>query len=492
MSSRARRIVSLDADAEALRASDLSVAAAEPVADDLAVVHRPDPARGRRASSLWRILVLSLIVGDILSACAAIGAGLLAGGTVSAAAAIAAVVGWIAASGAFGLYARRLAPSIDETRRIVAAAMTGITLFLIATAPSSDVAATAAVVGLAASLMLHRVWRGAVIRLLEDGRLAARAVIVGTGADAASVAHALARPGSGYVPLGFVATEGPLVSPNGLALIGRIGRIESIARAADAECLFIAGSDATPEHVEAVARAAHRVGAEVRVVTKLPSARSSRVGLETIAGTLSIGLAPVRFGRAQAFVKRALDLVAASILLVLSAPAWGVIVMAIRAGSPGPAIFRQRRATLGGRTFTCLKFRTMVADAEARVDGDARAEAFFKPRDDARVTRVGRFLRRTSLDELPQLLNVLRGDMSMVGPRPLPIEQVEANAARFEGRHDVRAGLTGWWQVNGRSDVDPDEAVRLDLFYIRNWSVTLDLYILWRTARAMLDRRGAL
>jgi lipopolysaccharide/colanic/teichoic acid biosynthesis glycosyltransferase len=187
--------------------------------------------------------------------------------------------------------------------------------------------------------------------------------------------------------------------------------------------------------------------------------------------------------------------VAALVLLLLFWPLLLGIALAIRMTSRGPSLFKQRRVGRGNTMFTMLKFRTMVVDAEDRLadlidqsDGNA---ILFKLRLDPRVTRVGTFLRRYSLDELPQLVNVLRGEMSLVGPRP-PLEQeVAMYAADDTRRMLVKPGLTGLWQVSGRSDLCWDESVLLDLRYVDNWSMTLDLLILWKTARAVLRRSGA-
>jgi lipopolysaccharide/colanic/teichoic acid biosynthesis glycosyltransferase len=172
-----------------------------------------------------------------------------------------------------------------------------------------------------------------------------------------------------------------------------------------------------------------------------------------------------------------------------------VVALAIRLDSRGPVLFRQERVGRDGQPFTMLKFRTMVEDAEERLpDVSHLNEAeghFFKIADDPRVTGIGGTLRRWSIDELPQLLNVLRGQMSMVGPRPPLPHEVAAYDAWHLRRLRVRPGVTGVWQVSGRSDVPFDEAVRLDLFYIENWSLGYDLYLLGRTFGAVLSRRGA-
>lgn len=193
--------------------------------------------------------------------------------------------------------------------------------------------------------------------------------------------------------------------------------------------------------------------------------------------------------------KRMLDVTLAACLLILLAPALALIAFAVALDSPGPVLFRQTRCGKNGRTFTFLKFRSMVANAEAQRSGlEALNESdgpIFKIRNDPRVTRVGRVLRQSSLDELPQLWNVLRGDMSLVGPRPpLPNE-----VARYEPwqhkRLLVRPGITGLWQVSGRSDVGFREMVRLDLEYIERWSLWFDFHILLRTILAVIGAEGA-
>jgi lipopolysaccharide/colanic/teichoic acid biosynthesis glycosyltransferase len=179
--------------------------------------------------------------------------------------------------------------------------------------------------------------------------------------------------------------------------------------------------------------------------------------------------------------------------LLLALPVLAIVAILVRVTSRGPVLFRQQRVTAGGRTFTMVKFRTMVQDADERLKThqmDTRTP-FFKVQSGSLLTPVGRFLRRWSLDELPQLFNVVKGDMSLVGPRPLPAPQVAANLDLLAARHEVKAGLTGWWQIQGRSDLDVEESVRLDLFYIENWSLALDLFILLKTFGVLIAHRGA-
>jgi lipopolysaccharide/colanic/teichoic acid biosynthesis glycosyltransferase len=194
-------------------------------------------------------------------------------------------------------------------------------------------------------------------------------------------------------------------------------------------------------------------------------------------------------------VKRLLDVTVAGSLLVLFSPFFALVAALTKLGSPGPAFYVSWRVGAGEVTFPCYKFRTMVVDADVQQEElESRNEAdgcLFKIKDDPRITRTGRFLRRTSLDELPQLFNVLRGEMSLVGPRPLPLRDVARMEPGHRSRHSVLPGLTGLWQTSGRSGLTAAEMMRLDLEYIRTWSLGLDLHILWRTGGVMLRGKGA-
>ena len=209
---------------------------------------------------------------------------------------------------------------------------------------------------------------------------------------------------------------------------------------------------------------------------------------------------PVLGNSARSLVKRCMDVVGSLGGLILLSPIMAAVAVLIRLDSRGPILFRQRRMGLGGQVFFCLKFRTMVPDAEQRLrDLEARNESeggvLFKIKDDPRVTPLGRFLRRSSLDELPQLWNVLVGEMSLVGPRPLQLRDSEKleelDPQGYARRLSVVPGVTGPWQVGGRSDVDSGQMIRLDLDYVENWSVAADLAILVKTVAVVLMGRGA-
>ena len=212
-------------------------------------------------------------------------------------------------------------------------------------------------------------------------------------------------------------------------------------------------------------------------------------------GTPLFELRPPALAGWEWAVKRSFDVVVSTVIVVAGSPVWAAIACAIKLSSPGPVFYRDQRIGLGDRPFGMMKFRTMYADAADRqealeVDNEASGP-LFKIKDDPRVTRVGRVLRRFSLDELPQVLNVLWGEMSLVGPRPLPIRDYEQLQEWHRRRYLVLPGMTGLWQVSGRIDLSFDDLVRLDFYYIENWSIWLDISILAKTLPAVLARRGA-
>jgi len=220
-----------------------------------------------------------------------------------------------------------------------------------------------------------------------------------------------------------------------------------------------------------------------------------RVNVANLSGIPLIGLKELSLKGGNLLLKRAIDLTLITVAAPVLLPLAGIVALAVKWDSPGPAIFKQRRVGKGGRPFTTYKFRTMVLDAEARkaelselneADGPV-----FKMRNDPRMTRIGRFLRRASLDEIPQFWNVLRDEMSLVGPRPQLPEEVGLYEEWHRRRLEVKPGLTGLWQVLGRSDTSFDDMVRLDIYYAENWSPGMDLRIMLETIPAVLSGKGA-
>ncbi len=400
---------------------------------------------------------------------------------------------------AFGLYhAHRFTPA-EEFRRIILAvtvSLIGLVTFSfwsMASLSRSWLALSWAL-GVCLALAFRRVWHAWVFRARTRGRFLFPTLIVGTNVEAMHLETAMQHPRFGFSSLGLVATED---SPEarGAAVLGGIDDLRDLIRSTGAECVFVAASALSSIEIAHVAKAVRLEGVEVRVTATLPEMLASRLTVQPIGGMMALSLKPVRLSGTQAAVKRAFDLAVSSVGLVVLSPVILGIALAVRVTSPGPVLYRQDRVGQRGRPFTMLKFRTMRDGADTMV-AELRLkhgmnDLMFKLQDDPRVTTVGRLLRRTSLDELPQLLNVVRGEMSLVGPRPpLPQEVSEYEDWQFD-RLEVPPGVTGLWQVSGRSDLSFDECVRLDLFYIENWSLAYDLYIVAKTAPVLVSRRGA-
>ena len=231
------------------------------------------------------------------------------------------------------------------------------------------------------------------------------------------------------------------------------------------------------------------------VAPSLTDVAGPRVLTRPVAGLSLLHVEAPVFAGPKLAVKTAVDLTSAAVLMVLLSPLFAVLAILIRRNDKGPVFFRQERIGKDGKSFPMLKFRSMLVGAEAKLpsllDRSEGQGPLFKLTDDPRITRIGAILRRYSLDELPQLVNVLRGQMSLVGPRPPLASEVETYALDVHRRLLVKPGMTGLWQINGRSDLSWDESVRFDLYYVENWSVMSDLMILWRTGRAVLQASGA-
>ncbi len=259
--------------------------------------------------------------------------------------------------------------------------------------------------------------------------------------------------------------------------------------------LIVADSGLDDARLLEIVDAAHRRGVKVRVAPRTTELLIERGEYVPGQGVPLFELRPPIFAGTDWATKRVFDLVVGALIVVVGIPVWLLIAGAIKVTSRGPVFYSDRRIGLGEQSFEMLKFRTMVRGADEQKESLARANeasgALFKIRDDPRVTRVGRWLRRFSIDEIPNVVNVLRGEMSLVGPRPLPLRDYDQLEPWHRRRYNVLPGMTGLWQVAGRSDLTFDDLVRLDFYYLENWSIWLDVSILFKTPWAVFSRRGA-
>jgi exopolysaccharide biosynthesis polyprenyl glycosylphosphotransferase len=289
---------------------------------------------------------------------------------------------------------------------------------------------------------------------------------------------------------GFVDDHSPLSQD----VLGRIEDLEWLARAEFVDEVIVA-LPSQSNLARRAAEVAYRNHIDVRAVPDLPGGVWPGACVDRIGDVPIVTLHREPMPSAALFLKRALDASGAFIGLVLIAPVLAIVAMLIRLDSPGPVIYAAERAGAKGRRFRCYKFRSMIVGADQHKDDlrsrNQREGPIFKIDGDPRITRVGRFIRRYSLDELPQLWNVLRGDMSLVGPRPHPVDEVSNYDLEHYRRLDVKPGITGLWQVTARKSPSFELNMHLDLTYIENWTLTLDLYILLRTIRVLFVPEGA-
>ena len=321
-----------------------------------------------------------------------------------------------------------------------------------------------------------------------------RAVLVGTGAHIPDVAHALGdAPHSPIEVVGFLSPRA--LPANGLRALGSLKNLDDVLATERIDEVIIADPDFPQVDALELVDQCYQRGVRVRLAPSTMEILIHRAEFVPGQSVPLFELGPPVFEGVDFALKRAFDIVGATILLVLLSPLLLAIVIAVRVSSRGPIVFRSVRRGIGQRPFECLKFRTMHTNAEERQadleEFNEATGALFKIRDDPRLTRVGGQLRRFSLDELPQLINVLRGEMSLVGPRPLPQRDYEMLEDWHRKRYLVLPGITGLWQVSGRSELDFDDLVHLDFIYLEHWSLALDLTILLKTIPAVLSRRGA-
>jgi exopolysaccharide biosynthesis polyprenyl glycosylphosphotransferase len=420
----------------------------------------------------------------------------------------------------FGLYRVHQFSSLEEFRRIIiSSSMTVTTIVMLAfwsrVSYSRLWIGTAWLLSLVFTGTVRRLWHREIRHNWVEGKLTFDTLIVGSNLEAEHLADLLQASKLGFRPLGFVSTAshaGPSTPASngngsaaraartrtirGLPVVGSIHQLRELVHRTGANCLFVAATAVDADAMKHVLKARRLDGVEIRLTANFPAVpSSSRVTAQSVGGLMALSVNAVRLTRGQAIAKRTFDVVVSAVGLIAIAPLLAAIALAVKLTDRGPVLFRQQRVGLHRQPFTLLKFRTMVPQAELLLGNLlSQNEAdgpLFKVRDDPRITRVGRILRRYSLDELPQLWNVLRGEMSLVGPRPPLPSEVAAYEDWQLDRLEVRPGITGLWQVSGRSELSFDEYVRLDLFYIENWSLAYDLFMLAKTIPMLLTARGA-
>jgi exopolysaccharide biosynthesis polyprenyl glycosylphosphotransferase len=463
----------------------------------------------RRGWVIRRALATADVAGLLLAfvlAEALIGAGVSAGRVLFFAATL---PGWMVVAKLYGLYDN------DEERTDHSTADEFVGVFHLVTIGAWILYTGAWLTGLWSPELAGLIffW-GAGIAFVTAGRASARGIcrhtinhlqntiIVGAGDVGQLVARKLLKhPEYGINLIGFVdaSPKAQRADLEHLTLLGPPEELADLVRAYDVERVVIAFSNESHEELLGLIRSLKGLNVQIDIVPRLFEIVGPGVEIHTVEGLPLVGLPQLKLSHSSRLLKRSLDLALSGVALLLLAPVFGFIALKIKLDSPGPVFFRQLRMGSGDRPFLMFKFRTMVADADTRreevahlnmhvVNGDAR---MLKIPDDPRVTSFGKTLRRLSIDELPQLINVLKGDMSLVGPRPLPLDEDE----RVEdwGRHrlTLKPGMTGLWQVSGRSSIPFGEMLNLDYVYVSGWSLWGDLRLIARTIPAVLRGRQA-
>ena len=419
-------------------------------------------------------------------------------------------IAWLSALAGFRTRSPRIAGTgVEEYRRVVSAsfytfgAIAIVTLLL-----KLDIArgylAVALPVGTVGLVLSRWAWHAVLARKRAEGGCQTSVLAFGESGAVADLINELTRNrADGYrvvgvgIP-GYGPPKGEHLTVNGseIPIVGDEANMLNAIRTCGADTVAIAGTECFG--VRGIRRLIwdlEPMGVDLVVTTGVMDVALSRLLMRPIAGLPLLHIEKPQYRGSKRFQKRAFDFCFALAVLVVTSPILLITAIAIKIGSKGPIFYSSERIGIDGKPFAMLKFRTMVQDADKQLASLLAANEsdglLFKIRNDPRITPVGRFLRRFSIDELPQFFNVLRGEMSVVGPRPPLRREVEAYDVEVLRRLLVKPGITGLWQVNGRSDLPWDEAVRLDLSYVENWSMVGDLLIITKTLKAVLQRTGA-
>ncbi len=469
----------------------------------LEVPARAQPARVRR--SRWRARYTRVVViGDLAAAPAATALVGAAPRTLEATAltVVAAAVAVTVLALAGGYQHRFIGTGTEEFRRLLACGTLAVavadTLAYAAGPGAERVVVLAAPVAVALAVAQHLLARGLLHRLRRRGLLADRVLALGLERSVAGLVHATRRdPGAGLRVVGTCVRQSSGPAVEGVPVLGPPEAAVDALRTCHADTVVLAAwSDVGEDDLRRLAWQLEGSGVRLLVAPRVAEVAQTRLHLRPVGGVPLLTVEEPEFTGARRVAKAALDYGLAAVALVLLAPVLLAVAVAVKATSPGPVLHRQERVGRHGHVFRMHKFRSMRVGAERELPalGELNEHAgapLFKMRDDPRVTGVGKVLRRWSLDELPQLLDVLAGSMSMVGPRPPLLSEVERYEDDVRRRLLVKPGITGLWQVSGRSDLSWEETVRTDLSYVENWHLGLDLRIIARTLGAVLSRSGA-
>ncbi|HYP45886.1 MAG TPA: sugar transferase [Propionibacteriaceae bacterium] len=417
---------------------------------------------------------------------------------------------WLVALAVFRTREGRVVGSgAEEYRRVAHASFAlfgavAIAAFLLQLELARGYLAVALPVGLATLIVSRWLWRKWLVRQRAAGAFSTTVVVVGSHLAAVNMARMFERDAAaGYRVVGVCVpgwSEAPGmrvdISGHSVPVLGDASDVLDALRKTRADMVAVSNTESLGgDGMRALAWQLEAVDVDLVVSTGVVDVAGPRLLIRPVAGLPLLHVDKPQYRGASRVGKLCVDLLGAAAALLVLSPFLLVIAILIRVTSHGPVFYRSERIGLNGQPFAMLKFRTMEADADARrVELIGRNEAagpLFKLRDDPRVTPVGRWLRRLSIDELPQLINVLAGQMSVVGPRPPLRSEVVTYTGDVRRRLLVKPGITGLWQVSGRSDLSWEESVRLDLYYVENWSMIQDLLIVWRTVGAVLLAKGA-
>lgn len=352
-------------------------------------------------------------------------------------------------------------------------------------------------IGILVLVIMRWLWRQWLVAKRTHGEYMNRVLLVGSESSVAQIALELSRrKNAGYRVVGACVPSGKVadtIPGTDIPVMGNVDAVERAMLATGADTVAVTSADdLPPDKVKQISWGLEAGRQHLVLAPSIADIAGPRIHMRPVAGLPLIHVETPRFSLGQRFAKRTVDLVVAIVGVILISPLLVLLAMSVRLSTPGQVLFRQTRIGLRGREFTMLKFRSMVPNAEEllaelqKQQRDAGNEVMFKMKDDPRVTPTGRFMRKFSLDELPQLFNVIGGSMSLVGPRPPLPREVEQYADHVHRRFLVKPGITGLWQVSGRSSLSWEETVRLDLSYVENWSLLGDLAILLKTAKAAL------